>query len=222
MNSLYSPGLSVTSRSLGLRWAAPAATVVLWTLAAASAVFWVLRLAAPADALAPPVASTRLVAAPDPVAVGRLLGAVPKVDTVTAAPEAASRFALWGVVAYGTSRGAALISMDGKPPRPWRVGAQLSEGYVLQSVGRRSATLGTNLESAPAFTLQMPVRAPISLNRPLTGSPSGSAVSSGLSLPGTTFLPPVMAPPPGVVGLPAPMYTPQGGLMPVAPVAPSQ
>lgn len=184
-----------------MRWATPAATVALWTLAAASAVFWVLRISAPADALAPPAATTRVVAAADPGAVARLLGAAPKVNTVAAAPEAASRFALWGVIAYGTTQGAALISIDGKPPRPWRVGAQLSDGYVLQSVGLRAATLGASVDSAPAFTLQLPVRAPISLNRPATAMPTGFGMSISPSMPFTPGMPPVMAPamepPPG-------------------------
>lgn len=211
MTSLYSPGLSSSSRSSGTRWKAPVATVLLWTLASASAVFWTLRLLAPPDGLAPPIATVRPVASADPAAVARLLGAVPKANTVAAAPEAASRFALWGVIAYGTSRGAALISIDGKPPRPWRVGAQLGEGYVLQSVGLRAATLGTSLDAAPAFTLQLPVRAPINLNRPAAALAPGSAMSINPSMPGASALPPVMAPPPGAVGLPAPMFTPQGG-----------
>lgn len=202
MTSLYSPGLSPSSRSTGVRWRAPTATALLWTLAAASAVFWTLRLLAPADGLAPPVATVRPVASADPAAVARLLGAVPKVNTVAATPEAASRFALWGVIAYGTSRGAALISIDGKPPRPWRVGAQLGEGYVLQSVGLRAATLGTSLNSAPAFTLQLPVRAPIDLSRPASAPPLGSTLSVGPSMPFAATLPPVMAPPPGVAGIP--------------------
>jgi general secretion pathway protein C len=167
-------------------------------------VFWVLRISAPADALAPPVATTRLVASADPAAVARLLGAVPKTNTVAATPEAASRFALWGVIAYGTSRGAALISVDGKPPRPWRVGAQLGEGYVLQSVGLRAATLGASVDSAPAFTLQLPVRAPINLNRPASAQSPGSVLSVGPSIPFMTPLPPVMAPPPGAAPTPAP------------------
>lgn len=159
-----------------------------------------LRLSAPADALAPPAATTRLAADADPTAVARLLGAVPAVNAATVTPEAASRFALSGVVAYGTTRGAALISIDGKPPRPWRVGAQLGDGFVLQSVGPRSATLGASVDAAPAFTLQLPVREPIDLSRPaVTPSPGmGAGMSIGpgsmpMSIPAT--LPPVIAPP---------------------------
>ena len=198
MTSLYPSGISSPSRSPGLRRTAPVATAALWTLAAASAVFWMLRLSAPADALAPPAAATRLASDADPAAVARLLGAVPAANAATVTPEAASRFALSGVVAYGTTRGAALISIDGKPPRPWRVGAQLGDGFVLQSVGLRSATVGASVDAAPAFTLQLPVREPIDLSRPaatpLPGMGTGLSIGPG-SMPMPATLPPVIAPP---------------------------
>jgi general secretion pathway protein C len=82
------------------------------------------------------------------------------------APEAASRFALSGVVADPSKQGAALISIDGKPPRPFRVGSSVGDNYVLQSVGLRSATIGTQADGPAAFTLQLPVRAPISVSSP--------------------------------------------------------
>ena len=200
MTSLYPSGIPSSSRSSGLRRTAPVATAALWTLAAASAVFWMLRLSAPADALAPPAATTRLAADADPAAVARLLGAVPAANAATVTPEAASRFALSGVVAYGTTRGAALISIDGKPPRPWRVGTQLGDGFVLQSVGPRSATLGASVDAAPAFTLQLPVREPIDLSRPaatpLPGMGTGTSIGPGsMPMPMPATLPPVIAPP---------------------------
>lgn len=217
MTRLYSSGLSPSSSSLVRRWTAPAATAALWALAVASAVFWLLRLSAPADALLPPAATTRRVASADSSAVARLLGAVATAKTVVATAEATSRFALLGVVAAGTRHGAALISMDGKPARPWRVGAQLGDGYVLQSVAPRAATLGVGTGSAASFTLQLPVREPISLGRVTPASVSGSAIAPAPSMPAATPLPPVMAPAPGVVAPPAPMFVPQGGQVPDAP-----
>src|SRR5436190_21217648 len=111
----------------GNRWAVAGGTFVLWGLVAASAVYWGLKLSsAPATgSLAPPAAS----AGPaDPAAVARLLGATP----VAAAPVASlsSRFTLLGIVAEADGGGAALISVDGKPPKPYRVGAPLDEGLV--------------------------------------------------------------------------------------------
>ncbi|MDM0056059.1 type II secretion system protein N [Variovorax fucosicus] len=139
------------------RWPAPVATTVVWALAAASIVFWGLRLAAPADAVAPPAVASAP-AAVDPAAVGHLLGAVDSAAVVAATPDAASRFVLLGVIADTDGQGAALIAVDGKPARPFRVGAKLGDSYVLQSVGARAATLGGNAQGPAAFTLQLPAR----------------------------------------------------------------
>ncbi len=147
------------------RWPAASATVLLWGLAAASTVFWGLRLSAPADSLAPPAVTTGPVVAPDPVVLSRLLGGTPSEPVVAVPVAASSRFALLGVVADSDGQGAALIAIDGKPPRPFRVGRTLADGFVLQSVTTRGATVGAGVGSAPGFSLQLPVRpmAPLGL-----------------------------------------------------------
>jgi general secretion pathway protein C len=129
-------------------------------------VFWALRLASPADAVAAAATMPRPSVTADSDAVARLLGVLPASRTAQVAPEAASRFALSGVVADPSKQGAALISIDGKPPRPFRVGSSVGDNYVLQSVGLRSATIGTQADGPAAFTLQLPVRAPISVSSP--------------------------------------------------------
>jgi general secretion pathway protein C len=139
------------------RWPAAVATFVVWMAAVASVVFWGLRLSAPADAPPPPVVAGAPIVLADPTTLGALLGAVPAQAVVVAAPEAASRFTLLGVAADAMQRGFALIAVDGKPARPFRIGGQLAEGYVLQSVGMRTASIGGGLGAAPAFTLQLPV-----------------------------------------------------------------
>lgn len=140
------------------RWPVATTTLGLWALAAASVVFWGLRLAAPADAMMPPPVATAPAASIDPAAVARMLGVIAAQTDVAAAPDAASRFSLLGVVADTAQNGAALIAVDGKPARPYRVGSMLADGYVLQSVGTRSAALGASADGPTALTLQLPVR----------------------------------------------------------------
>lgn len=140
------------------RWPVATTTLGLWALAAASVVFWGLRLAAPADAMVPPPVARAPAASIDPTAVARMLGVVTAKTAVAAAPEAASRFALLGVVADTAQHGAALIAVDGKPARPYRVGTMLVDGFVLQSVGPRSAALGGSFDGPTALTLELPVR----------------------------------------------------------------
>ncbi len=131
-------------------------TLAIWALAAASVAYWGLRLSGPgAGPAVPTVAPTPPV--PDAQALARLLGAV-RTQAPVVAP-ASSRFTLVGVLAGRESGGgAALIAVDGKPPRPYRVGAALDGGLVLQSLGPRQARLGASMDGPAALTLEMPQR----------------------------------------------------------------
>ena len=128
-------------------------------LAAASATYWVLKwvAAAPPETTATVVFSDAPPA--DPQGVARLLGGGQtgaSTGAVVAVDNAASRFKLTGVVADRFSGGYAVISIDGKPARPYRVGAQVDDGLWLRSVAPRSAALATSLEAPVSLTLDLP------------------------------------------------------------------
>jgi len=122
---------------------------VIWSLVAATAVFWALRLAA-----RPPTLPPYAVAVGNSVAVrgdlSRLFGAPQRATVLAqASPEAPSRFKLVGVMApreralqAEAGQGVALIAVDGKPAKPYTVGARLDSDLVLQSVGLRTASIG--------------------------------------------------------------------------------
>ena len=140
-------------------WPVRGTSFGLWLLAAGSVAFWALKLAATPAGEAPPPASARSALLMDPNAVARFLGGGPAPVSASAAPAPtlASRLALVGVVAGAQSRtGAALISVDGKPARPYRVGSQVEEGLVLQSVQGRQAVLAPQGAGAAPLTLEMP------------------------------------------------------------------
>ena len=139
-------------------WGLRLATFALWALAGASLVYWGLRLldkplpgAAPAPA---PAAS-----APDAPALGRLLGVVPAPPPgAQAAAPVQGRMALVGLLAGRESGGgAALISIDGLPAKPFRVGATVESGLVLQNVTGREAHLGPAPGAASTVTLAIPL-----------------------------------------------------------------
>lgn len=140
----------------GAAWGVRLATFVLWLLATASVAYWGLRLAGrPEQAALPAVATAP--AAPDVQAIARLLGAgAAPVAAAVPQPSLASRFALIGVLAGQQSGGgAALIAIDGRPPKPYRVGAQVEDGLVLLALGPREARLGP--PGGPAtLTLELP------------------------------------------------------------------
>lgn len=155
-------------------------TLGIWTLVAAAAVAWGLKVAVRPE----PVPAGTAVADTAPVLqadLTRLLGADPL--PAAAAPEAAvepapesSRFTLLGVVAPrgpGAGRsagGVALIAVDERPPRAFRVGAAVDGETVLQSVSQRGVELGPR--GGPAsVALQLPPPEP-----PATGTLPTAAV----------------------------------------------
>lgn len=142
-------------------WMPRIAAFVVALLLGASAVYWALGWPSvqTGPALPPPQASDELPAASG-ADIGRLLGAAASPVQGAGAPDASSRFALTGVVALGAGRGVALISIDGKPARPYRVGSRLEEGWVLQSVGPRSVALGDEAASPARLQLALPARQP--------------------------------------------------------------
>ena len=180
---------------------------VIWALIAATAVFWVLRLAVRA-----PVAPPHGVAVGDVVVgddLARLLGSPPAAEAapVAAAPEAASRFRLLGIMAPKQSRansdgaGVALIAVDGKPPRAYPVGAHLDGDLVLQSVTLRTVSIGST-QGAPPVVLEIPRLPPAATGSlPAFGSPPPAAPA------------PVPAAAPPFPGAP-------GGVIPSGPVSP--
>jgi general secretion pathway protein C len=138
---------------------------VIWSLVGATAVFWALRLAATPPQV-PPYAAAVSNAATVRGDLGRLFGTAPRQSAAVAqATEAPSRFKLIGVMApRGAAQaepghGVALIAVDGKPPKPFRVGAQLDGDLVLQSVGLRTASLGP-LQGTRSVLLELPALAP--------------------------------------------------------------
>ena len=115
------------------RWLA----FVIWAAVAAAAVFWAFRLFVPA--LPAPAHTVTVGMAPSvKTDLRAVLGVEEKAVVVEAAvPIADARFQLVGVVSprgtAGRGEGVALIAVDGKPARPYRVGTKIEEGVVLQA-----------------------------------------------------------------------------------------
>ena len=139
---------------LGIWWGRTV-TFALSALVAGSGVYWFLKGSgsAPLPA-AQPVALASV--ALDPQAVARALGGAALAAPGAAPASASSRYVLAGVVADPSSKaGAALIAIDGKPAKPFRVGALVDGALVLQSVAPRRAVLAPREGGASALTLEM-------------------------------------------------------------------
>ena len=157
------------------------ATFLVWLIAAGSAVYWALQFVRP---LSSPFSAA--VAAPNPglgidaqaLAKGLGGGASPQPEKASAPPSVtslqASRFVLTGVVVQkgSASRGVALIAVDGKPPRPYRVGSPLTVGVLLHSVSAGKAMLATAADAAPALTLELPEIKTAIVGTPIASRPT--------------------------------------------------
>ncbi|SFD84465.1 general secretion pathway protein C [Paracidovorax konjaci] len=136
-------------------WGVRLGTLALWVLAGASVVYWGLKLAVRPAPLSAPVAAPAP-PQPDALALARLLGAGPAAPSAPAAREP-SRYALQGVLAGTASGGgAALIAVDNQPARPFRLGATVAEGLVVQALGRRQVRLGPSATGETTVTLEVP------------------------------------------------------------------
>jgi general secretion pathway protein C len=154
------------------------ATFLIWLLAAASAVYWALQFVqGPTSPISAAVAAPAPSgSAVDAQALAKGLGGgnvTPRDTSPDAAPSAfqATRFVLTGVVVNrnASGQGVALIAVDGKPPRPYRVGTPLADGIVLHSVSAGKALLSASQDAAPGLTLELPQ---------LTSAVAGTAIVS--------------------------------------------
>lgn len=135
--------------------------MAVWVLAALSATWWSLKFV---GARSSPM-SVATLAAPaagsDLADLAKVFGPpiiAPVVAAVAGAPKAVdpgTRFVLVGVVADRASAGVALIAVDGKAARPYRVGSPVEDNYTLKSVAARSAVLAPSSQADSALTLEL-------------------------------------------------------------------
>ena len=142
--------------SASARLALPVASLLVWAAVAYSAVTWGLRWSATDQSPSQTATSASTLPTIDTAAAARTLGAVPV--PATAAPTLASRFQLQGVMAGDASQGAALIAVDGKAAKPYRVGAVVADGLVLQSTQGRRVSLGAAMDGPQTLVLELPVK----------------------------------------------------------------
>ena len=154
----------------------------MWALAAGSGLYWGLQVF-----VQPPLAPAHTqTAAASPALNGdltRLLGndpPPPPPDTAEAEAPTDSRFLLIGVVSppsrQAAREGVALIAVDGKPAKAFRIGAVVEGNNVLQTVAARGVTLGPRDGPAlVALNLQPPLAAATSTLPNMNGELAPSA-----------------------------------------------
>lgn len=194
---------------MSARWV----TFIVWAVAAATALFWGLRLSA-SPLPVPPQAQVADAAAVPRGDLTRLFGAdAPPPTAAVPEPAADARFTLLGVVnpraPQAAREGLALIAVEGKPPRAFRVGAVVDGPHVLQAVSARGATLGPR-DGAPVISLTL---APPQAAATGTLPPATAGMGMPARMPPPSPMPQGV-PPPVVQALPLPV---PGTPLPVPP-----
>jgi len=132
-------------------------SLLVWAVVAYSAVVFALQWGGgvPVDAVVAGSEQKQVLPEVDALAVSKALGAAP---VQSASASLASRFVLVGVMDGGPTQGVALISMDGKPAKPYRLGQTVSDGFVVLATGPKKAELGPQLGAASSLVLELPMK----------------------------------------------------------------
>lgn len=186
---------------------------VMWALVAAGAVFWLLRFVA-SPLQAPPQTTAVSTAAAVRGDLQRLLGA-PAAAEAPVVAESGGRFKLIGVMAprsveAGSQQGVALLAIDDKPPRAFRVGSSVDGDWVLQNVSTRAVTIVSPGAAAP-IRLELPPLPP-----PATGQLPPPAGLSPAPRPASPMPPPPPAAAPVVQVGEQPLAIQPGAPQPMA------
>jgi len=132
-------------------------SLLVWAVVAYSAVVFALQWGGgvPVDAVVAGSEQKQVLPEVDALAVSKALGAAP---VQSASASLASRFVLVGVMDGGPTQGVALISVDGKPAKPYRLGQTVSDGFVVVGTGPKKAELGPQLGAASSLVLELPMK----------------------------------------------------------------
>ena len=135
-------------------WGIRLATLVLAGLAALSGTYWVLKSThANSLSIAAPSAGF---AGVDPQALARALGGGGAAASAGEPVAVGTAYVLVGVLADRQQGGAALIAIDGKAAKPYRVGETVDGKLIVQSVVARRAVLATSMDGPAQMTLELP------------------------------------------------------------------
>ena len=132
-------------------------SLLVWAVVAYSAVVFALQWGGgvPVDYAVAGSEQKQVLPDLDALAVSQALGAAP---LQSASASLASRFVLIGVMDGGPSKGVALISVDGKPAKPYRLGQTVTDGFVVLATGPKNAELGPQLGATSSMVLELPAK----------------------------------------------------------------
>lgn len=138
-------------------WLLRLVTLAVWLVAVLCGTYWALKFVTVKPVSANPAAAAPAVVV-DSTAVAKLLGATDSIAGQSIMATAGSTYSLFGLAATGAGTGVALIAMEGKPAKPYRVGSKVADDWVLKSVSSTEAILATAVDAPDGMKLELPKR----------------------------------------------------------------
>lgn len=143
-------------------WTLRLFTLMVWLAVGLCATYWAFKFVTNkhVEATAALPAPTVVV---DSKAIGKLLGATDIVAVKVINTPASTKFTLFGLAKTANGKGVALIALDGKPARPYRVGSLVADDLVLKSISKTGVMLAVSLTALEGVTLELPQPKPASM-----------------------------------------------------------
>jgi general secretion pathway protein C len=138
-------------------WTLRLFTLFIWLLVGLCAAYWAFKFSTTKTVEATTAQSSPSVVV-DSKAVGKLLGATDNVAAKAINTPASTKFVLFGLANSAAGQGYALIALDGKPAKPYRVGSLVADDLLLKSISKTGVILATSLKSPDGVTLELPER----------------------------------------------------------------
>lgn len=160
-------------------WTLRLFTLLIWLLVGLCAAYWAFKFVTTKTVEATTAQSLPTVEI-DSKAVGKLLGATDVVAVKATNTPASTKFVLFGLANSAGGQGYALIALDGKPAKPYRVGSLVADNLLLKSISKNGVILASSLKSPDGVTLDLPERKAI--NNPNMPVNTAAAPSQAPSL----------------------------------------
>ena len=178
-----------TPNGASTSWTIRFFTLLVWLLVGLCAAYWAFKFVT-----TKPVEVTAALAAPtvpvDSKAVGKLLGATDSVAIKSTNTQASTKLALFGLANSADGQGYALIALDGKPAKPYRVGSLVADDLLLKSISKTGVMLAASLNALDGVMLELPERKP-AMMVPIQPRPAINVVNTAVAPPKAPFVPPV-------------------------------
>lgn len=165
-------------------WTLRLFTFAVWVAVGLCAAYWAFKFVTttPVEATA---ATLKPAVVVDTKAIAKLLGATDGVAMQAANISARVKLSLFGLATSPGGQGIALIAIEDKPAKPYRVGAKVTDDLVLKSISKVNAVLAASATAPDGPKLELPTRKPATFVASSTPTPGAQIQAPSVTIPAT-------------------------------------